>query len=732
MGKRFLKVGAFAMTLVLTAGTLFPVMAQNGYKTGDTANTEAVNTALSNADIIDYSKKGSITIRKYDMTAASEIGGMEATDTESTEFSGGEQNEAAEKALENYEVKGVEFTYVKLGKIETSSKVSDGKNETKVVYEIDSQLRTILGLESTEPEDMTAETEANKCTDMTKYHYSASTLQAAVRAVNDRGVEAKNQLEAYAVKNGTAMELTDENGLTKAQGLELGLYLIVETKVPEQVTSTVDPWLVSVPTTHSDGESWFYDLYVYPKNRTGNPTLEKLVRNAGGKNADDGSKSGQDNSYIVSGYDEDNYITDRSEYSYDSSTTASEGDILDYIIVSKLPHISSTATYLTQYQFVDSLSKGIAYVKDSVQVAFYSSAPETWADDISVYEPGSKAGDVKTYDADVNGKDAAYASVNDLTKAEAVWNVASSNKLATIKTSDDGEEGSSLTVNVTEAGLKEINTKYSDYYMVVYYQAKVNSGDMAVLGDEGNPNDVQLTWSRTSTGFYDTLEDKAVVFTYGIDVTKTFSDDKGNAENVKFTLYNTTDGYYVVADKTKTDGNDKIYYVTGKSAEESGATKFVPSAAGKLLIYGIEGDQYELTETATDDKYSLLKDPVIIDITTATQDIESAVAGWDGMTLNDADKKNATSGDGRPAGKVAMAEGDIVSATATVDGKVVDLGTYRTSENAVAGLSVLNSKNWLLPKTGGYAIRILSLIGMMIAGAGIVLTTRRKKNQGQS
>ena len=98
MRKSFSKVSAITMALVLTAGTLFPVMAQNGYKTGDVANTQAVNTALSNADIIDYSKKGSITIRKYDdMTAASEIGGMEATDTESTEFSGGEQNAAAEK-----------------------------------------------------------------------------------------------------------------------------------------------------------------------------------------------------------------------------------------------------------------------------------------------------------------------------------------------------------------------------------------------------------------------------------------------------------------------------------------------------------------------------------------------------------------------------------------------------------------------------------------------------------
>mgnify|MGYP007025345790 CR=1 FL=1 len=65
----------------------------------------------------------------------------------------------------------------------------------------------------------------------------------------------------------------------------------------------------------------------------------------------------------------------------------------------------------------------------------------------------------------------------------------------------------------------------------------MNSDAEVVLGDAGNPNDVQLTWERTSTGFYDTLEDKAVVFTYGIDATKTFSDNAGNFDNVEFTLY---------------------------------------------------------------------------------------------------------------------------------------------------------------------------------------------------
>lgn len=733
MKKLILKVGAIATAVVMATSTLLPVMAKTGYSTGDASNSEAVVDALNNADIIDYSKKGSFTIRKYDMTAASEIGKLSAIDTENTDFSSGEQNTAVEEAFEKYEVKGVEFTYANVGKIETSSKIVDGKNQTKVVYEIDSELRTILGLNETAPEDMTADNEKNKC-DEDKYHYTASVLEKALKDTNAQGVTAKDKLEDYAVKHGTAMELTDKDGLTKAENLDLGLYLVVETKVPEQVTSTVDSWLISVPMTHADGSSWFYDLYVYPKNQTGNPTLEKLVRNAAGQNATDGSTTVQGMDYLVSEYEKnDKFVTDRSEFSYDCSTTASEGDILDYILVSKLPHITSKATYLTKYTFADTLSKGISYNADSVQIAFYTSDPEVWANDIQAHEPGSTVDGIPTYDADVNGEDAKHASINDLANAAAVWNVSSNNKKATIKAKETTDGNSTLTVELTAEGLKEINTKYSDYYMVVYYQAKVNSDAEVVLGDAGNPNDVQLTWERTSTGFYDTLEDRAIVFTYGIDVTKTFSDNGGNATNVEFTLYNTTDGYYVTADEVETVGANKVYYVTGKTDKESQATHLVPNTGGKLLVYGIEGDDYTLTEVKTDSKYQLLKDPVVINIKAATQDIQSAVAGWDGMTLNDADRLNTTSGEGRPAGKIAMAEGNVVSATATVDEQDVNLGKHGSSENAVVGLSILNSKSWFLPQTGANGFRTFAIFGMLIAGVGItVLIKRRKKVSEQN
>ena len=86
-----------------------------------------------------------------------------------------------------------------------------------------------------------------------------------------------------------------------------------------------------------------YDITLYPKNLTGIPSLEKTLReqiSVTGKNG--GSATD---------------ITD----GYAHTGTASDGDIIDYQIISTLPSITSAATYLTTYTFVDMTTFPLLY-----------------------------------------------------------------------------------------------------------------------------------------------------------------------------------------------------------------------------------------------------------------------------------------------------------------------------------------------------------------------------------
>lgn len=73
---------------------------------------------------------------------------------------------------------------------------------------------------------------------------------------------------------GNSQILTDEKGEVKFEALDIGLYVVVETKKPAAVTEAVTPFLVSVPMTkvgengNADPTQWLYDIHVYPKNST--------------------------------------------------------------------------------------------------------------------------------------------------------------------------------------------------------------------------------------------------------------------------------------------------------------------------------------------------------------------------------------------------------------------------------------------------------------------------------
>ena len=615
-------------------------------------------------DVIDTSKTGSITIHKYDMTAAKQ-GGVNLDQFTST----GKQDTNAEEALKKYAIKGVEFSYLRVGDVEQQSE----NGRVQMIYELPDTLQQIIGLA---PSDA-AKTEGSKT------YFTSQQINDKLATALEDNTATKDKLEDYMGKNGTAMDETNANGVTSKDKLPLGLYLIVETKAPENVTYTTNPWFVQLPSTDSKGDDWFYDVICYPKNETGNPTLDKRVRN----NPD------QDNVTTANTDRLADFTSARNEYKYQSTVTASKAERLDYQFISKLPHITSSTTYLSTYTFNDTMANGMTYGKDAV---------------IAIYETKDAADRTNVNNVDRSGAIAVWKSSD----AEPKFS-------ATYGTSGDDP---TMKIEMTKAGLNELNKKYSDKYIVVYYTAKVNTNDSVVLGDKGNPNDVSLTWKRTSTNYYDILKDKCIVYSYGYDLTKKFSDDKGDATKVRFVVKNKTDNYYLVA-----TGSNGVYQVTGKSATEADATQFSPSSAGKLVINGIEADEYAFTETHSDAGYSLLKKDITVKVTETKANITPTIANITGIQSK-ADT-DSTANDGVANGTALNNNVTVqtIAASATVDDTKATMTKHGESDNAYINMEVINQKQFLLPLTGGTGSYLLIIVGVVVAGCGVMVLRRNKK-----
>ena len=666
---------------------------------------------------IDQDAACSLTIWKFDYTNAKKDGVWDEDAFPST----GWQESYVENALVNtsrkgdtegqngnalgnsqtskgYAIAGVEFTYQKVADIVTF----ENQETAQVLYGFHktdaASLLKAIGLENG----------ADRCTeadslDENRYFYASDTLNKALaQSLEANSTTVKNALESFIRSGGTVMTPTNESGKTVARDLPVGLYLLVETKVPEMVTSTTNPFFVSLPMTtvtgndnsasQNDGTAWNYNVVVYPKQETGIPTLEKTVREA---KADTGKHEGSAS------------ITD----GFAHTATGSTGDTMEYQILSTLPTITSQATALSTYNFYDTLCEGLTYNKDAgVTLEFFTDSA--------------------------------------CTDKAASWNMDSGKFTVTYS-----EDGRHMTVDVSKAGLDEINgattnkngklyTGYSNYTARVTYSAVINSDKSFVYGETGNENTVVLTWKRSSGDYYDTLIDDCHVFSFGMDLAKLFSDmDAESAaeaklyDSVKFKLQNKTDGYWVTAKRNDEEG---VYYVTGHTDKEADATVFTPVTVGKsyghIMVKGMEDDTYTITETQTANGYTLLKNAITVTITVKENAGKACnVYAKDvlGVLQNDPHYTFDGGEDLKLANipQRALAH-NYPTATATVDKNEVTMLADNGSANAEVPLTVKNTKGFDLPKTGDHGTWMYSLVGilMMAAAAGVVVVTAKKKH----
>ena len=609
-----------------------------------------------------------------------------------------------------YAIKGVGFSIANVATITTFTESENDQhpdyNLTKVLYAFNKNetkdLLLAIGLGNGKDRYENAD-----YLDNNYWFYESDVLNKALAtALAENSTTVKDALEAFmaANPNKVFMPLTDNNGKTIQRNLSVGLYLVVEDIVPEMVTCTTNPFFISLPMTTVSGDAnssspegghyWNYDVVVYPKNETGIPTLEKTVREA---KKDTGTHNGSTS------------ITD----GFAHNATASAGDVLEYQIISTLPTITSNATSLTTYNFYDTIIEGLTYnksVKD-VKIEFFTDA--------------------------------------NCTDKVATW-VQGDGKFNVTYSSDDRH----MTIDITAAGLAEINGNtantngklyagYSNYTARVTYTAIINSDATFVYGQEGNDNKVVLTWKRTSSEYYDTLIDDCHVYSFGIDITKLFSDkdsetaeETGMFKHVKFKIYNETDGYWVTASRNE---EENVYYVTGHVTEEADATIFYPvttdTGFGHVMIKGCEDDVYRITEVETMDGYTLLKESIYVKIV-ATDDASRPcnIYSQDILGVLQNDPRYAFNGGldlslaNIPQTQLAH---NYMTASASVDNNSVTMLEDNGSANAEAPLTVVNTSGFDLPQTGDMGTAIFAVTGILLmAGAGIIIlfACRKKKS----
>ena len=618
------------------------------------------------------------------------------------------------EASYGYAIKGVEFSYVKIADIvQFSESTADSRtdNHVEVLYAIDkvkgADFLRALGMENGAKRYANADQ-----LDSSKYFYQSDVLIDALAAgLEANSTTVKNALENYMAANGgVQMAPTDAYGKTEATNLDLGLYLVVETAVPEMVVSTTNPFLVSVPMTSVNGnnatdggERWIYDITLFPKNLTGIPSLEKTLR----EQIADTGKNGGSTTDITDGFAH--------------TGTASAGDVIDYQIISTLPSITSESSYLTCYTFVDTLSSGLSYNKNDVVLEFFSDEACT---------------DLVTTWKEADG----FFTVN-------YTNAAGGAHVMTIEMTPRGltEINSS---KVVYPGASMVNSGYSDCTLRITYQATMDSDNTVVFGDNGNPNDVVLTWKRSNSSYYDTLVDDAHVYTYGIDLTKLFSDGQGDFSKVEFIIHNDTDNYFVKAELNEDEG---IYYMVEHVDAEADATHFIPvesnSNPGKVIIKGLEDDTYTITEVRTDNGYTLLKGDIEVVISQVESTGLCDIYGSDvaGLIQNDPRFAEAIIAEAKAKGYIKTDGGladvlnnmpqkqlahYLLTASATVDGNDVNMLEDNGSVNAEAPLTVVNTRGFDLPATGDNGTMIFTVLGIIaMAGAMFVLYMVTGKKQ---
>lgn len=540
-------------------------------------------------------------------------------------------------------------------------------------------------------------------------------------------------------------------GVAKKDGLALGLYLVVETSAPDKVTSPADPFLVSVPmtriadtTTTNKLTDWIYDVHVYPKNSTayGQVTIEKKGYTGGGSEValagvkfklqeqnganwtDITANDSNGNPYdlttdpsgkiTIAGLSQGNYRIFEDAYSGDS---ANKGYILDaeyhtFTVKNdgKIQVGGNAATPNATIKVANhrpdmkkEVYNGTGWtqnapygVSDTVPYKITIEVPQN-IENLSTFTVTDTPTGLKDNVGSIKIKDGttALTSGTDYTVAA------------------EGTDGFKIDFILTSNTVKAC----AGHTVTITYNAVVK--DTAVVGGKGNSNNAKLTYTNkinthdsSTTPSTNTIEDSAVMYSFGIKVVKTAGDTNNALPGVVFDLYRkakTGETSIVDAETVKKAGLDStkswILVKSGLTTNASGIIDTSDSTNATNYTHGLANGDYYLVETKTVKGYNLLTKPVEVklDVTATTT--------WQKTNVYDA------------SGNLVK-HGTVTSTTFTN-------ANGDSTNQALAVAKVINRKGFTLPVTGGFSTLLFSGIGLLLvlAGVGVLFSLKKKSNR---
>ena len=228
-----------------------------------------------------------------------------------------------------------------------------------------------------------------------------------------------------------------------------------------------------------------------------------------------------------------------------------------------------------------------------------------------------------------------------------------------------------------------------DTKIVVEYYAQLNA--KAVLGANGNPNEVYLEFSNNKygEGTGKTENHKVTVFTFKLEVTKYGKTDSGKEalNGAGFTLYKATEGNPTDSDYTK----------VGEEVKNLNSNVFD--------FTGLDSGYYKIVETTTPKGYNTI-DPITFTVT-ATYDSNNEPGTLSELTVSNV-----------KIGGVASSDQTFTTDVATGEAGAAQIKT-----------DVVDTPGSKLPSTGGMGTVMLYVAGIavfVLAGATLVMALRRR------